>query len=40
MKLSDFELKAYSKNTVKTDKNADNPASKLLSEDLKKEQKP
>lgn len=39
MKLSDFELKAYSKNTVKTDKNADNPASKLLSEDLKKEQK-
>ena len=39
MKLSDFELKAYSKNTVKTDKNADNPASKLLSEELKKEQK-
>lgn len=39
MKLSDFELKAYSKNTEKTNKNADNPASKLLSEQLKKEQK-
>ncbi len=39
MKLSDFELKAYSKNTEKANKNADNPASKLLSEQLKKEQK-
>ncbi len=39
MKLSDFELKAYSNNTKKSDTNADNPANKVLNEQLKKEQK-